>query len=95
MPPSTSSSTTMSAEPRPICGELDDVLSTLVTSTGWVGALPSISRPVSGHRAGSSGVSLGSAVGSADDDELASGRLLVTSAGSQPAQQDGRRERGS
>ena len=45
----------MSAWPRPTCGELDEVLSTLVTITGFSGASPSIGRPVSGHRAGSSG----------------------------------------
>jgi hypothetical protein len=45
----------MSAWPRPTCGELDEVLSTLVTTTGFFGASPFIGSPVSGHRAGSSG----------------------------------------
>ena len=51
-PPSTSSSTTMSALPRPTCGALLEVLSILTTKTGWsveADWSPLTGRPVSGQ----------------------------------------------
>src|SRR5580765_8512870 len=51
-PPSTSSSTTMSALLRPTCGWLETVLSIFATSTGWLSAqvlLDGTCRPVSGQ----------------------------------------------
>src|ERR1700712_4547751 len=52
MPPSTSSSTTMSALPRPYCGSLAKELSILTIITGWFGVFaPLTGRPVNGQSA--------------------------------------------
>ena len=82
----------MSAEPSPTCGALEEVLSTLVTITGCLGALPVRSRPVSGQYVGSGGSLVADEVGS--EGAASRGRLLVVPAAAAGEEQRGRDEGG-